>query len=241
MQQYHLPQLTKVNKYLLILLGASFILNSIMINIVKIPAANFLGLSLAGIQSGMVFQFITYPLANVGLFEAVFSGILFWFLGSDLESIWGQRKYIAYLLMTTLVAGVVYIVISAVVGGAIASYPFHGMAAFSSAMCVSYAVIYPDRIFQFFMLIPIKAKYFCMILAGMALWQGIFTPGGAQAWGQLSAMAFGFVFIRLAMLPSFSKLLSFSGSKKKKGSTHKNRANLRIVKNDDDDTPKYWH
>jgi len=241
-QQVHLPPLTKVNKYLLIMLCASFILNSVLINIVKMPAANFLGLSLAGIQSGMVFQFITYPLANVGLMEVVFSGILFWFLGSDLEQIWGQRKYIAYLLFTTLLSGVIYILLSVVVGGAIAGYPFHGMAAFSSAMCVSYAVIFPDRVFQFFMLIPIKAKYFCMILAAMALWQGIFTPGGAQAWGQVAAMVFGFFFVRYHNLPIFSKLIGFgSTNKASKSKRSKNKANLRIVKNDDDDQPKYWH
>ncbi len=223
-------------------MGASFIVNSILINIAKIPAASFLGLSLAGIKSGLIFQFITYPLANVGLFEAVFSGILFWFLGSELERLWGEKKYIAYLLLTTLLTGVIYIAISMVMGGAVASYPFHGMAAFSSAMCVSYAVLYPDRQFQFFMLIPIKGKYFCMILAGMALWQGVFTPGGAQAWGQLSAMAFGFVFIRLSMHSSFIKLMGLSTLRSAKNKKPKSKANLRIVKDDkEDDGPKYWH
>lgn len=221
---------------------ASFILNSILMKVASIPSINLLGLSLAGIKSGFVFQFITYPLANVGLLEVVFSGILFWFLGSELERLWGERKYIAYLLMTTLLTGVIYILISAVVGGQITAYPFHGMAAFSSAMCVSYAVLYPDRQFQFFMLIPIKGKYFCMILAGMALWQGIFTPGGAQAWGQLSAMVFGFFFMRLSTLPGFSKLINFGRSGGvKRAPKSKSKANLRIVKNDDDDQPKYWH
>ena len=193
-QQVHLPTLSKVNKILIITMVVSFILHSVSINVFKFPLAQVLGLSLSGIKSGFIFQLITYPLANVGLMEVLFTGLLFWFLGSELENLWGQRKYIIYLVMTALVTGVFYLLVSAVMGGQISSYPFHGMAAFSSAMCVSYAVIYPDRMFQFFFLIPVKAKYFCMILAAMALYQGVFTPGGAQAWGQLAAMAFGFGF-----------------------------------------------
>lgn len=240
MQQVHLPVLSKTNKTLIIVMVASFIIHSLAMSVFKIPLAQILGLSLSGIKSGFIFQFLTYPLANVGLMEVLFTGLLFWFLGSELESLWGQRRYIGYLIMITLLTGIIYILISAIIGGAIAGYPFHGMAAFSSAMCVSYAVLYPDRLFQFFFMIPVKAKYFCMILAAMALYQGVFTPGGAQAWGQLSAMGFGFAFIFLLTKPWFDQILMIGQKKGGVKKKSKSKANLRIVK-DDDEPPKYWH
>lgn len=242
MQQVYLPTLSRVNKALVIVLVASFILNSLLLKVGGISLSALLGLSLVGLKSGFVFQFITYPLVNVGLMEVVFTGLLLWFLGSDLESQWGEKKYIAYLVLTSIVSGIVYIVVSAIVGGSVAGYPLHGMSVFSSAMCVSYAVIYPDRMFQFFMLIPIKAKWFCLILAGMNLYSGVFTPGMAQAWGQLAAMTFGFFFIRLLYIPAFNKFFLKKSMKK----VSKKKSHLSIVRghddgDNDDDGPTMYH
>lgn len=231
-----MPNLSKVNKILLIILGVSFVLNSIAINVLHVPLVNFLGLSFASFSSGFIFQIITYPFANVGLMEVVFSGLLLWFLGSELEGIWGERKYLAYLLMTVIFSGLAYLVFSVALGGAVTGFPFHGMNVLSSAMCVSYAVLFPDRVFQFFMLIPIKAKYFCMILAGMSLYSGLFTPSGAMAFGNLFAMGFGLVFFKIEHLDLFKKIISKGRATK----APKGKANLRIVEDEEKKPPRYF-
>ena len=236
MQQMYMPNLSKVNKILLIVLGVSFVLNSIATNMLHIPLVNILGLSFSSFTSGFIFQIITYPFANVGLMEVIFSGLLLWFLGSELESIWGERKYLAYLIMTILFSGIAYLIFSVALGGTVKGYPFHGMNVLSSAMCVSYAVLFPDRIFQFFMLIPLKAKYFCMILAGMSLYSGLFTPNGAMAFGNLFAMGFGFLFLKVEHIKSFKKFTSKNYSSK----TVKNKANLRIVEDEEKKPPRYF-
>lgn len=232
MQQFNMPILSRVNRILLIALGASFIIHSIAINIFKFPLTNFLGLSLVSFFSGFIFQIATYPFANVGLMEVVFSGLLLWFLGSELEQIWGARKYVIYLVSTVLFSGIVFLIVSAIFDGPMAGFPFHGMGVFSSAMCVSYAVHFPDRVFQFFMIIPIKAKYFCMILAGMSLYSGFFSPGGAMAFGNLGAMFFGFAFIWFEQNPLLNSFMT--SSKKKRGSQ---KSHLRVVSSDDDKRP----
>ena len=85
----------------------------------------------------------------------------------------------------------------------------------------------------FFTFFPVKAKWFCLILIGMLTYQGIFTPGAAGAWGHLGAMASGFGFMFFASRNSLS-LPSF-GQKKRP----KSKANLRIVKDDDEEGPKH--
>lgn len=232
MQQFYMPNLSKTNKYLLIILGASFLIHSIAINVFKFPLTNFLGLSLVSFFSGFIFQIFTYPFANTGLMDVVFSGLLLWFLGSELESIWGSRKYFIYLVSTVFFSGLIFLLVSAIIDGPMSGFPFHGMSVLSSAMCVSYAVHFPDRVFQFFMLIPIKAKYFCMILAGMSLYTGFFTPGAAMAFGNLGAMIFGFAFIYLEKNPLLNAFMI-----KRKANLSTKKSHLRVVPNDDEKRP----
>ncbi len=239
MQQMYLPPLTKINKVLLIVLVSSFVISTILSQALGLPVNGILGLSTNAFFSGYIWQLLTYPLINTGLMEVVFTGLLLWFIGSELESLWGTKKYITYLLMTTLFSAIAFLVITLFVGSSF----FSGMGFLSSAMCVSYAVIYPDRIFQFFMVIPVKAKYFCLILAAMSLYQGLVSSGKGAALGQLSAMAFGYIFLHILKMSWFKKLVANKAVKspfQAKKSATKN-SHLRIVKEDDNEKPpRYW-
>ena len=223
MQQTYLPPLTKVNKYLIGILVISFVISSVFSQFLDISLVNILGLSVQGLKDGLIYKMVTYPFVNSGLFNIVFTGLLFWFLGSELESRWGAKRYIKYLGIAVIVNAFAYSLFALFMGGASMNYPFHGMSFLSSAMCVSYACIFPDRVFQFFMIIPVKAKYFCLILAGMNVYQGFFTPGGAQAFGNIASMIFGAAFV--LGLNAFGRYLRAQGSrvtrptvkKKKKG------------------------
>lgn len=245
MQQTYLPPLTKVNKYLIGILVVSFVVSSVFAQFLNISLVNILGLSVTGIQNGLIFKMITYPFVNSGLLNVVFTGLLFWFLGSDLEVRWGSKRYVKYLIVATLVNAFAYCLFALFMGGASMHYPFHGMAFLSSAMCVSYAVIYPDRVFQFFMIIPVKAKYFCLILAGMNVYQGFFSPGGAQAFGNIASMIYGALFV--FGFRAFGNYVRSQGARVSRGhkssKAKKNKAHLRLVDEDekpDPNEPKFW-
>ncbi|AYF44887.1 MULTISPECIES: rhomboid family intramembrane serine protease [Halobacteriovorax] len=244
MQQMYLPPLTKVNKYLIGILVVSFVLGAVFAKAFDISLVAILGLDVASLKSGLIYKMVTYPLVSTGLFNVVFTGLLFWFLGSDLEARWGSRRYIHYLLIATFVNAFAYSLFAIFMGGASLNYPFHGMAFLSSAMCVSYAVIYPDRIFQFFMIIPVKAKYFCLILAGMNVYQGFFSPGGAQAFGNIASMIFGAAFVFGMRGLGFYLRDQVGNLKKKQGKVKKKRkGHLRLVDDEEKpnpDEPRYW-
>lgn len=245
MQQMYLPPLTKVNKYLIGILVVSFVLGAVFAKAFDLSLVNILGLDVASLKAGLIYKMVTYPFISTGLFNVVFTGLLFWFLGSDLESRWGAKRYIQYLLIATLVNAFAYSLFAIFMGGASLNYPFHGMAFLSSAMCVSYAVIYPDRVFQFFMIIPVKAKYFCLILAAMNVYQGFFTPGGAQAFGNIASMIFGaaFVFGMRGFGLYLRDQASTLKSKASKKAPKKRKGHLRLVDDEEKpnpDEPRYW-
>ena len=98
------------------------------------------------------------------------------------------------------------------------------------------------------MVIPVKAKYFCMILAGISVYQGLLASGGATALAQLGAMGLGYLFIGFSNQMWFMSLLHKVFSFKKNSSTSpKNtfkkakKSHLKIVKDDKDEKPpRYW-
>ena len=107
-------------------------------------------------------------------------------------------------LSVTALLGVSFLFFS---GSPVFSFPLVGLSGIVSSLCVAYAVIFPDRVFSFMMIIPIKARYFCMILVAISLYQGLSGPMGVGAWGQLGGIISAYLFMILVSNRNF-KLLS---------------------------------
>ncbi|WP_127715737.1 rhomboid family intramembrane serine protease [Halobacteriovorax sp. HLS] len=236
--QIQLPTLTKTNKVILISMGVLFLLSNILKASGGVNLTAYLGLSPAMFFSGHIYEILTYPLMAGGIFDILFNGLLLWFLGSELENQWGMRRYIYFLLSSTVGAGIVYLLVSSLFlsGNGLFNYPLYGMHGAGSALCLAYAVLNPDRIFTFMLIFPMRAKYFCMILVGMLLFNGFFTPAKVLAWGHLGAMGFGYLWMVLIS----SNRLKLGSNKTISKKRPKSKANLRIVEDDDEKPPKYW-
>lgn len=247
MDQIYLPRLSRANKVIIILTVALFLANTIASQFAGFSLIPFLGLSYQGMLSGNFFQVLTYPFLGTGLFEVVLNCLMLWLMGSEFEINWGIKKYLIFLTSVILGAGILMLLISGVTqSSALQSFSLTGLSGVVTSLCVAYAFLYPDRIFSFMMVIPVKAKFFCLILAAISFYQGFFTTYGAGAWSQLGAMGMGFLYMWLTTKNS-KKRISRDGqamdywSKRKKS-----KANLSIVRDDgekqnNDDKPKYWH
>lgn len=240
--QLQMPPLSKTNKALMITTGVLFLLESILSKTSGVSLAGILGLSANSFGSGLIFQVLTYPLIEKQLLAVIFNGLLLWFLGSELESQWGTKRYLQFLAGAVLSAAAVYLMLGFFIlsNSAVYSFPLIGMQGIASALCVAYGILYPDRTFMFMMIFPMKAKWFCALLVGMELYTGFFSPMGALAWGHIAAILGGF-----AMLVRFSRARNqkkapgnFSFKMEKK----KGKAHLSLVEEEDDETrpPKYW-
>jgi len=85
---------------------------------------------------------------------------------------------------------------------------------------------------------PVKAKWFCLIMAGVELYLGVFSSNPA-AWGHLLSMGVGFALIRYqTWAPIAWWLKEGPGAAKRPG---KSGSHLKLVKDNEDDKPKYWH
>ena len=239
--QIQVPTLTKINKSLIIIYVAIFLFTKILGGNGDVNLLPILGLSFDGVTSGMVFQFLTYPFIDMGFTTVLFNALLIWFIGSDLELKWGRSLYLKFLLAATLGAGLFFFIVFGVFLESQA--PFYGMTGTNLALIMAYGIIYSERTMIFMFLFPMKAKYFCMILAGIELYMGLFSANSQAAWSHLVAMLCAFLYLKLISLRARGVTIN---SVRAEHHRNKMKSKLTLIKSDkkpekpDPDDPKYW-
>jgi membrane associated rhomboid family serine protease len=240
--QIYLPKLTLVNKILIIISAVLFIADFALTQSMNLSLNSMLGLSGSRVFAGHIYTLITYPFLSHSIIEVILNCLMLWLMGSEFEANWGQKRYLSFIMTTILGGAVLYLAVTAIFfhNSVVFIYPLVGLAGVVGALCLAYAVIYPDRIFSFLMVIPVKAKYFCMILVVISLYQGIASPTGVGAWGQLGAIASAYLFMIVISHRNFKTLSNKMGKMTQLRPTKKSKAKLTIVKDDNDVPPKYW-
>ncbi len=234
--QFQAPKLTPVNKAILIATVSLFVLHSILKAVGAFSVVSYVGLSGAGVFSGMIFQFLTYPFVETQLMSAIFNSLLIWFIGSELETLWGKKVYLRFLLLVVLGVGLFYFLVSVLffLGTHVYQSPLHGLNGINFALLIAYATLYPDRQLSLMMIFPMRAQTFCWILAGIEAYMALFS-NITTSWAHLLAMGLSWLIIRFQRTSFLHKVLnhSFEKGKSKKG-------HLYVVKDDDKKPPKYW-
>lgn len=236
----YLPKLTKINKVIVIAMGLLFLFKSAVEMTSGINLAAYFGLIPGAIFQGHIYQLFTYPLFSQSIFEVIFDGLLFWFIGHDLEENWGRKRYLFYLGFSLIAGGLIYVLFSMVFFPVAMGHPLSGCSGLAASMCVVYGILYPTRVFTFMFVIPLQAKYFAWILVAMSLYAGLFTPGGAGAWGHLGTIAMGYVAMLIMSHPKwkmyFQENLTPPGPPGRGSvANKKGKAKLSLVKRDDGD------
>lgn len=259
--QMQFPPMSRLNKGIVIAFVSLFLLNAILAK-TGFSLTGLLGLSSGGLLQGKVWTLFTYAFIPAGLLECLFDALIFWFIGSELENMWGPRRYAYFLLTTVLGAAIIFSLLGFIFfsGTSTAFYPLTGPAGMASTMCVAYGVLFPQRTMYFFFF-PMQAKWFVLILVAMNLYHGFFTPGAMFAWAQLGAMLSGFLWMLFVSNTQLKGQICqlFSGKKSQDGDgpvrphgrsrVRKNKiSHLHIVEdpeeggdNEEDDTPPTYH
>lgn len=232
---YQLPTITRINKYLIIVLVALFLINSILTKLAGVSIMWTTHLSPNAFFSGHIYKLLTYPLITGELLGILFDGLILWFIGSQFESMWGMRRYISFLLTCSLGGGLFFVLLGLIFSStALFHAPLGGMGGVTGALCVAYGILFPNRVMYFF-LFPLKAKYFVLILISINLYQGLFSPAMGQVWGSLGAYGCSFLWLvspKGGLAPLFRS--SWRAGKKVADSIKKKPTHLRLVKEEED-------
>lgn len=183
-----MPHLPPVTKALLLACVAVFCLNLFL------PLTAFFALwPLAGGQF-MPWQVVSYAFLHGDTLHLFFNMLGLWMFGSELEHLWGQRRYAQFLLASVLVAAATQLVVTGLSGSPV---PTVGASGALFGLLLAFGMLFPNRtIMPLFPPIPMKARTFVFVFGGLELLFGFMGGSGIAHFAHLGGMLGGWLMIR---------------------------------------------
>ncbi|MFP5519341.1 MAG: rhomboid family intramembrane serine protease [Bdellovibrionia bacterium] len=239
--------LTPVVKILLFAtVGIWFFLQVLLEGFAKIPFTSIFGLYPHQVLFDWhIWQVFTYQfLHSNSVTHILFNMLMLWFFGAELEQRWGSRFFAIYYLMSGVGAALIYIlgmaIYAAVTGAQAGLYiPVIGASGSVFGLMLAHGLLFGERIIYFFMLFPMKTKFFVLImgLVQIASMMTSSVAGGEVAYlAHLGGLVAGFILL---------KGRGYYMERESKKRVAKKGRNLRLVvdneKKDADKGPRYWN
>lgn len=128
--------------------------------------------ALMPLHSGfMLWQLLTFQFLHGSFSHILFNMLYLWMFGTELENLWGSRKFLIYYLTCGIVAGLTQLFLSPIFEGAVG--PTVGASGGIYGLLMAYAVLFPRRPIYLYFFIPIPAMY----LIGFLILIELFSVG----------------------------------------------------------------
>jgi len=142
----------------------------------------------------MPWQVVSYAFLHGGVMHLFFNMLGLWMFGSELERLWGPRRYWQFLLAGVLAAAVAQMIITWLTGSRV---PTVGASGGLFALLLAFGMLFPDRVIMpLFPPIPMKARTFVFVFGALELVLGLMDRGGVAHFAHLGGMVGGFLMIR---------------------------------------------
>ena len=200
----HLPRITKL---LLFILTGAFLLQKVFPDETLLFFAlwpwgqHALGTASDGTLVTAAFypwQLLSYGFLHGDFIHLFFNGIALFQFGAVLEQTWGAKKYIHYLLVCTIGAGLIQLLLvsSGILGNEI--YPTIGASGGVFGLLLAYGMLFPNQKMMLIIPpIPMKARTMVIIFGVISLLMGVTgTQAGIAHFAHLGGMLFGWLMIR---------------------------------------------
>ena len=139
-------------------------------------------------------QVLSYAFLHGDMLHLFFNMLGLWMFGSELERLWGDKRYLQFLLAGVLAAAAAQLLITWMTNSPV---PTVGASGGLFALLLAFGMLFPNRIIMpLFPPIPMKAKTFVMVFGGLELLMGIAGSSGVAHFAHLGGMVGGFLMIR---------------------------------------------
>ncbi len=170
-----------------------------------------LGFSPQGVIEHLyVWQPLTYMFMHGGIFHILFNMLALWMFGVELERMWGSRFFAKYYFACGIGAVAVQTLMSFVPVAALQQVYYAQTIGASGAVfgvMLAYAMYFPNRPIYMYMVFPIPAKYFVMIMGGISLLSSMNESGGGIAHAtHLGGLVAGYLYLKGGRVHIFSEL-----------------------------------
>lgn len=156
----------------------------------------YLGLSLAGIQSGRVWQLLTFQFLHGGFLHLLLNGITLYSFGRFLEMELGRRRFLALYFLSGTAGGLLQMMATWLLRQAV-DIPVVGASAGISGLLGAFILSHPElRLTLFPIPFKIRARTLLWILLPVSLLGTVFPFGGIAHAAHLGGLLAGGAFIR---------------------------------------------
>jgi membrane associated rhomboid family serine protease len=192
-----MPSITPLNKALILINVAVFGLQYLLGGLVDVwfalwpPQAERFGYP--GFQ---VWQLVTYGFMHGSLMHLFFNMFALFMFGSDIERLFGAKRYLIYYLVCVVGAALMHLIVVTAAGQP--PLPMVGASGGVFGLLLAFGMAFPKRtLMLIFPPIPMPAWLFVTLYGIFELYMGITqTASGVAHFAHLGGMATGFVLIR---------------------------------------------
>ena len=139
-----------------------------------------------------VWQLVTYIFLHGGFFHILFNMFALYMFGGELEQLWGTKEFTKFFYVCGIGGGLLTVLVNpsgfaTTIGASGAIF----------GLLLAYGMLFPDRLIYMYMIIPIKAKWFVIIMGAVTLFASISAGGGGIAYiAHLGGLLFGFLYLK---------------------------------------------
>lgn len=139
-------------------------------------------------------QLVTYGFLHGGLMHLLFNMFGLYMFGSDIEAVWGQRRFLTYYLVCIVTAGIAQLIVTWMTGSV---YPTVGASGAVFGLLLAFGMMFPRRtVVLLIPPIPMPAWLFVTLYGVIELYLGITrTVSGVAHFAHLGGMVGGYLMI----------------------------------------------
>ncbi|MEZ4651112.1 MAG: rhomboid family intramembrane serine protease [Candidatus Eisenbacteria bacterium] len=142
---------------------------------------------------GWIWQIVTYMFLHGGFLHIFFNMLALWMFGSELEFLWGTRRFVQYYFLCGI-GGAILTLLTSAHG---TPYPTIGASAAVFGILLAYGVTFPNRPILLYFLFPIPAKYFVMIFGLLELYSSLSgARSGVAHWAHVGGLLTGLILLK---------------------------------------------
>jgi membrane associated rhomboid family serine protease len=147
-----------------------------------------------GQVSFSLWQLVSYGFLHGDIFHLFFNMFGLYMFGGAVEQVWGTRRYLVYYFVSLIAAAVAQLLVTQMLGGV---YPTVGASGAVFGLLLAYGVYFPrNKLFLIFLPVPIPARIFVALYAGLELYLGVTgTQAGVAHFAHLGGMVGGAVLL----------------------------------------------
>ena len=139
-------------------------------------------------------QIVTYAFLHANFNHLFFNMLGLWMFGTELEHVWGQRRFVVFYFASVLAAALTQMAVNLVMGG---GGPTVGASGGLFGLLLAFAMLFPNRTILLFFVIPMKAKWLALLYGVLELYQGVYVMNsGVAHFAHLGGMLGGYLTLR---------------------------------------------